>query len=111
MAMVVSSGHGSEARGGSHGTDHCTQPSQPSFYKRRNPNERFMTSAQQSWNEYWLPSDLFFLRDALERGMTLAEASGFLSRNVDEVRRKAKQMKIPYRRLPHYGHYRLRRGR
>jgi hypothetical protein len=64
---------------------------------------------QQSRDEYWLPSDLFFLKDALERGMTLAEASGFLSRDEGDVRRKAKQMKIPYGQLRQYCHYRLRR--
>jgi hypothetical protein len=52
-----------------------------------------MTSAHQSWDEYWLPSDLFFLRDALGHGMTHAEVAGFLSRDEEEVRRKAKQMK------------------
>jgi hypothetical protein len=69
------------------------------------------TTTKQNWDEWWSPSDLFFLKDALERGMTLAEAAGFLSRDEAEVRRKAKQMRIPYERLPHYCHYRLRRGR
>jgi hypothetical protein len=69
-----------------------------------------MTTANKSRNEWWSPPDLFFLRDALERGMTPAEAAGFLSRDEDEVRKKAKQMKIPYGRLPRYCHYRLRRG-
>jgi hypothetical protein len=68
-----------------------------------------MATIKQSRDEYWLPSDLFFLRDALERGMTLAEAAGFLSRDEGEVRKKAKQMKVPYGRLQHYCHYRLRR--
>jgi hypothetical protein len=47
---------------------------------------------------------------ALARGMTFAEAAGFLSRDEGEVRKKAKQLKIPYGRLRHYCHYRLRRG-
>jgi hypothetical protein len=68
-----------------------------------------MATIKQSRDEYWLPSDLFFLRDALERGMTLAEAAGFLSRDEGEVRQKAKQMKVPYGRLQRYCHYRLRR--
>ena len=64
-----------------------------------------MTTANQSWGEYWLPSDLLFLKDALARGMTYAEAAGFLSRDEDEVRKKAKQMKRRHSR------YRgLRRG-
>jgi hypothetical protein len=66
--------------------------------------------ANQSRAEWWSPSDLFFLRDALERGMTCAEAAGFLSRGETEVRKKAKQMKIPYGRLRHYSHYRVRQG-
>jgi hypothetical protein len=69
-----------------------------------------MTTAEQTRNGWWWsPSDLVFLRDALERGMTLAEAAGFLSRDEDEVRKKAKQMQISYGRLPRYSHYRLRR--
>jgi|EndMetStandDraft_8_1072994.scaffolds.fasta_scaffold96896_2 hypothetical protein len=69
-----------------------------------------MATVQQSRNEWWSPSDLFFLKDSLGRGMTYAEAAGFLSRDEDAVRKKAKQMKIPYGRLRHYSHYRVRRG-
>jgi hypothetical protein len=68
-----------------------------------------MTTVQQSQDEYWLPSDLLFLKDALGRGMTYGEAAGFLSRDEADVRKKAKQMKIPYGRLRHYSHYRVRR--
>jgi hypothetical protein len=50
-------------------------------------------------------------KDALGRGMTPAEAAAFLCRGEDEVRRKAKQMKIPDGRLRVYTHYRLPRGR
>lgn len=67
-----------------------------------------MTTAQQSRDEWWSPSDLFFLKDALKRGMTYAEAAGFLSRDEDAVCKKAKQMKILYGRLGHYSHYPLR---
>jgi hypothetical protein len=59
-----------------------------------------MTTAQQSRDEWWSPSDLFFLKDALKRGMTYAEVAGFLCRDEDEVRKKAGQMKISYGRLP-----------
>jgi hypothetical protein len=38
----------------------------------------------------WARADLFFLKDALERGMSLAEIAGFLRRTADEVREKAK---------------------
>jgi hypothetical protein len=41
--------------------------------------------------------------------MTCAEVAGFLSRDEDEVRKKAKQMKISHGRLPRYCHYRLPR--
>jgi hypothetical protein len=41
--------------------------------------------------------------------MTPAEAAGFLCRDEDEVRKKAKQMKIPYGQARSYCHYRLRR--
>jgi len=60
-----------------------------------------MTTIQKSRDEYWLPSDLFFLKAALDQGMTFAEVAGFLSRDEGEVRNKAKQMKIPNRRLQH----------
>jgi hypothetical protein len=68
------------------------------------------TTAKQSLDEWWSPSDLLFLKDALGRGMTCAEVAGFLSRGEADVRKKAKQMKIPYGRLRHYSHYRVRRG-
>jgi hypothetical protein len=40
----------------------------------------------------WERADLFFLKDSLERGMSLAEIAGFLRRTVDEVREKAKDL-------------------
>jgi hypothetical protein len=52
-----------------------------------------MTTKKQSRDEWWSPSDLLFLKLALEHGMTHAEVAGFLSRDEDEVRKKAKQMK------------------
>jgi hypothetical protein len=70
-----------------------------------------MTTANQSRHEWWSPSDLFFMRHALEHGMAFTEVAGFLCRDEDEVRKKAKQLKISYRRVRHYTHYRIRRGR
>ena len=61
------------------------------------------TTANQSQTEYWVPSDLLFLKLALEHGMTFGEVAGFLSRDEDEVRKKAEQMKR--------GHSRQRRVR
>jgi hypothetical protein len=40
----------------------------------------------------WARADLFFLKDSLERGMSLAEIAGFLRRTADEVREKAKSL-------------------
>ena len=40
----------------------------------------------------WARADLFFLKDSLQRGMSLAEIAGFLGRSADEVREKAKSL-------------------
>ena len=47
--------------------------------------------------ERWLDSDLFFLTDALRRGITVAEVAGFLGRTSDEVQAKAAELNV---RLP-----------
>jgi hypothetical protein len=75
------------------------------YNERRNKWALLMTTANQSRDEWWSPSDLFFLTNALEHGMTCAEVAGFLSRDEDEVREKAKQMKGRHSR-----HRGLRRG-
>jgi hypothetical protein len=41
---------------------------------------------------WWARADLFFLKDSLERGMSLAEIAGFLRRTADEVQEKAKDL-------------------
>jgi hypothetical protein len=41
--------------------------------------------------EPWSKADLFFLKDALRRGMSLAEVANFLRRTEDEVQEKAKE--------------------
>src|SRR5262245_6606499 len=46
------------------------------------------TTANQSRDEWWSPADLFFLKHALEHGMTHAEVAGFLCREEEEVRNK-----------------------
>jgi hypothetical protein len=38
----------------------------------------------------WLPTDLLFLKDMLERGMSFAEVARFLRRDENEVREKAR---------------------
>jgi len=42
----------------------------------------------------WSKSDLLFLRSSLAQGMSFAEAAGFLCRDKDEVRKKAKQLNL-----------------
>jgi len=40
----------------------------------------------------WSKPDLLFLSSALKQGMSFAEAAGFLCRDKDEVRKKAKEL-------------------
>jgi hypothetical protein len=40
----------------------------------------------------WDSQDLLFLKDALARGMSYAEAAGFLGRTEEEVRAKAEEL-------------------
>jgi hypothetical protein len=42
----------------------------------------------------WSKQDLLFLRDSLEHGRSLAEIAGFLRRNENDVREKAKELKL-----------------
>jgi hypothetical protein len=46
-----------------------------------------------SAHEPWLPADVFFLEDALRRGMSAEEVAGFLGRPADEVQAKARELK------------------
>jgi hypothetical protein len=48
--------------------------------------------------EPWTSSDLFFLRDALIRGMPIAKVAAFLGRTEDEVR--TQNNAIGYRERP-----------
>jgi hypothetical protein len=43
-------------------------------------------------DEPWSKPDLLFLSSALKQGMSFAEAAGFLCRDKDEVRKKAKEL-------------------
>jgi hypothetical protein len=47
------------------------------------------TRANFSTGMPWNRSDLFFLSDALARGMSIKELAGFLNRSEDEVRQQA----------------------
>ena len=42
----------------------------------------------------WSKQDLLFLRDSLEHGRSFAEIAGFLRRNENDVREKAKELKL-----------------
>ena len=41
----------------------------------------------------WLRSDVFFVRDATSRGMSLGEVAGFVGHTEEEVRQKSRQFK------------------
>jgi hypothetical protein len=42
----------------------------------------------------WLPGDILFLMDALDRGMRVEEVAGFLGRTVEEVRAQAERLRV-----------------
>ena len=47
------------------------------------------TDNSNSSQEGWDKADLFFLADALKRGMSIEEVARFLNRSEEEVRRRA----------------------
>jgi hypothetical protein len=42
----------------------------------------------------WEKSDLFFLRDAVQRGVPYAKIAGFLGRTEAEVREKSRALRL-----------------
>jgi hypothetical protein len=48
--------------------------------------------AHSNAGKAWQQADLFFLKKSVEGGMPLEKAAGFLSRQVDEVREKAREL-------------------
>ena len=104
---VVDSMHGEVPRYNCKGSIVVSRTAKASADSCTMSDAMMTATANQSPDEWWVPSDLLFLKLALEHGMTCAEVAGFLSRDEDEVRKKAKQMKISYGRLPRYYHYRL----
>jgi hypothetical protein len=44
-----------------------------------------------SAHEPWLWADVFFLKDALQHGMSAEQVAGFLGRPAHEVRAKARE--------------------
>jgi hypothetical protein len=55
-------------------------------------NEIFRSPDGTDMGKPWARADLFFLKDSLERGRSLAEIGGFLGRTADDVREKAKDL-------------------
>jgi hypothetical protein len=43
-------------------------------------------------DEPWSSADLFFLEDALRRGMSAEQVAGFMRRPADEVQAKAREL-------------------
>jgi hypothetical protein len=60
------------------------------------PSMHLETNAGKTWTK----SDLLFLKNALEHGMSFVEVAGFLRRREDEVREKAGELQAPRGRLP-----------
>jgi hypothetical protein len=48
-----------------------------------------MSGIQNRSGQSWEKADLFFLIDALARGMSIAEVAAFLNRSEEEVRQRA----------------------
>src|SRR5262249_23013652 len=85
------------------GALYCTRRSlvpstcfQPTVGMPRFMNEMISRSPNgANMGKPWERADLFFLKDSLERGMSLAEVAGFLGRTADEVREKVEQVTRP----------------
>jgi hypothetical protein len=50
-------------------------------------------------HEPWAKADLFFLNDALRRGMPAERVAGFLGRQPDEVQAKARELEDEAQRI------------
>jgi hypothetical protein len=59
-------------------------------------SDRQPPSSSANAGKPWLDSDLLFLRLALTRGMSIAAVAGFLGRDEDEVRKKAKELRADW---------------
>jgi hypothetical protein len=70
----------------------CFQPSPGLFMNEVSRSNRIDNVLSLQVCKFWARADLFFLKDSLERGMSLAEIAGFLRRTADEVREKAKDL-------------------
>jgi hypothetical protein len=61
--------------------------------------------------EAWPRADLFFMKDALDRGMSYAEVAGFLSRTEEEVREQSEGDQLVKRRALRSGEGKQRTAR
>ena len=61
----------------------------PSGQSTSAPSESWLSAPSVSW----LESDLLFLGLSLQNRMPMAEIAGFLARNEDEVREKARELR------------------
>jgi hypothetical protein len=50
-------------------------------------------TSEENAGRPWKSHDVFFLEDALARGMSYAEVAGFLGRSEEEVRAKAEELR------------------
>jgi hypothetical protein len=53
-----------------------------------------------NFGEPWARADLFFLRDALARGMSFLDVARYLRRTEHEVRERSKEMRRKRARAP-----------
>jgi hypothetical protein len=64
----------------------------------RAPPKRTEVATNENFHAPWSRADVFFLLDAHQRGMSLADIAAFLGRTEDEVREKSKV--IPRKESP-----------
>jgi hypothetical protein len=70
----------------------CFQQARELFMNEVSRSNRIDDVLSLQVRKHWARADLFFLKDSLERGMSLSEVAGFLRRTADEVREKAKDL-------------------
>jgi hypothetical protein len=63
----------------------------------RGRTTRLVDWTKKHWGEAWAKADLFFMSDALARGMSITEVAAFLGRSEDEVRGQSEALKLPRR--------------
>jgi hypothetical protein len=61
--------------------------------KKKSPERAWVTRSGTP-TPAWSKQDLLFLRDSLQRGRSFAEIAGFLRRDENDVREKAKELEL-----------------